>query len=888
MDALLYKSLDEGASLLCASQRLAHRLRLDFAHHAQLQGRAAWLTPDILTVNAFLTEAFARQRQHVAGPMRLLSELQTRTIWESIVADSDHALLSATHTARAALRSWQVLHQYRIPLEKLSDTGGEEAHAFHQWARRFVQYTAQRQLLDMARVPQWILHSSYVPDAALHVMGFDDVPPALAALLDHWRQHGCEVHLHEMPQQNVNAQVVALRNADAELEAAARWARYQLEHGQQRIGIVVPDLNVNATSVKRIFSAVLAPSSCSNQHENRQPFALSASADLASYPLVHHALLCLQLLQDRSDFACWEKILRSPFIAGHETESDERALLDIMLRESNQDTWSTQEVSHRALPTCPLLGHSLHAVAALRATIHGVQLPSTWTAHFNQALANMGWAKARTLSSDEQQVRNKFHEVLAQLSVLDEMSGRVNEIQALQLLRNACQQVRFAPETMDETITIIDADAAAGMCFDALWITGVHADAWPAAMDPDPFIPLHLQQQYGVPSARAGMMLQAAGKKLQRLAGSAAEVIMSWPQHDKDVELRPSSLLQWPVISMDAIPCSDVVTLVEGLIAARPKLERLSDIVMPAHPGGAIRQGARVFELQSRCAFRAQAELRLHAVAPQPLAFGISPLDRGKLIHAVLQELWNALRDSYGLRNALQSVEVLRTQVEQIAMRRIQHLVKATTMHQQRIMNVEVVVATNVIMQLLKHESTRDDFVVQSSEQREPFEQAGLKFNIQPDRIDRMADGSLLLIDYKTGDANYPQDWLDIKQPGRPRSPQLPLYALAHSQQLSGIAYAILSPGVAELRGLADRDDIAHGIRSYAGRSESKRIPDVDDWPQLLQHWRNVLSALATQFRQGVADVNPLPGECQYCTLTGMCRIKEQLLETDAEEEGDE
>jgi RecB family exonuclease len=382
---------------------------------------------------------------------------------------------------------------------------------------------------------------------------------------------------------------------------------------------------------------------------------------------------------------------------------------------------------------------------------------------------------------------------------------------------------------------------------------------------------------------------------LQRLIGSADDVVLSWPQYDDDVELRPSALLnslQFKVTTIDSnqLQRSKAVTLAQGLFHHKPVLESLPDATLPAYPDGVIKQGSRVFELQSRCAFRAQAELRLHATSPDSPTPGISPLDRGKLIHRVLQEVWSKLRDSDGLRSALQDERSLHHQLQQIAGRVAQSLFMATTAHQQRMVRIEAAVACRLILSLLQHEGRRGEFSVLRSEERESFEVNGLQLHIQPDRIDQLQDGSLLLIDYKSSDNYWAKDWLDLQAPGRPRNPQLPLYALAHAGKLCGIAYAILAPGTTELRGLADRDDIASNIKDYAKRKAVYKPDHADDWPQLLQHWGEVMNALATQFKQGSADVNPLSNECQYCTLTSLCRIKEQQV-TDSlidEENNDE
>ena len=882
MDAQLYQSLESGATVLAASHRLAHRLRLDYAQHAQQAGNVVWPTPNILTLNTYLAEVFKQQRQTQASIPRLLNELQTQTIWESIVSRSDqHELLGPAQASRAAVRSWQMLHQYQIPLQKLEQYEGKEARVFYSWATEFVNHTQQRNFLDGARLAAWLEQSSFVPNVQLHLIGFEFLVPAISSLLTHWEQQGCNVQRCSMPMSTRSVSSVSANDSDEELQMAARWGRQQIEAGKRRIGIVVPNLNTNAAQVKRIFNGILNPASRSALHDYTTAFTISASAALSSYPLVDHALLCLQLLLDEGDVIRWSQLLRSPFVAGYESEAAPRALLDLRMRTLQRDQWTLRDVSRISAETCPRFSAALELVSGLLLGFSDKALPSQWTSCFNQLLQAIGWARGRTLYSEEQQARNAFFDALAQLSSLDETLGRIHHTTASQLLRSACQQSRFAPESPDYPITVIDADTASGMQFETLWVAGLQSDNWPPPPDPDPFIPFELQYQQGVQASRADLCLQSAQDKLQRLIGSADDVVLSWAQHDDDVELRPSALLRNLKFDVTTVVSSQlmrspVATLTQGLFQHKPVLESMLDARLPAHSDGAIKQGSRVFELQSRCAFRAQAELRLHATSPESPAPGISPLERGKLIHRVLQEVWSTLRDSNGLRTALLDERALLNQLQQIAGRVAQSLFLATTVHQQRMVGIEESVCCRLILSLLQHEARREHFSVLRSEERESFEVNGLKINIQLDRMDQLGDGSLLLIDYKSGDNYWEKDWLDLQEPGRPRSPQLPLYAVAHAEKLCGIAYAILAPGTTELRGFADRDGIASKIKDYAKRKPVYKPSLADDWPQLQHHWREVMEGLATQFKQGVANVDPLPNECQYCTLTSLCRIKEQ------------
>ena len=61
----------------------------------------------------------------------------------------------------------------------------------------------------------------------------------------------------------------------------------------------------------------------------------------------------------------------------------------------------------------------------------------------------------------------------------------------------------FEPETGSAAVTVIDPDTSAGMRFDALWVAGLHAERWPAPVNPDPLIPLELQRAAQIPEATA-------------------------------------------------------------------------------------------------------------------------------------------------------------------------------------------------------------------------------------------------------------------------------------------------------------------------------------------------------------------------------------------------
>jgi hypothetical protein len=133
--------------------------------------------------------------------------------------------------------------------------------------------------------------------------------------------------------------------------------------------------------------------------------------------------------------------------------------------------------------------------------------------------------------------------------------------------------------------------------------------------------------------------------------------------------------------------------------------------------------------------------------------------------------------------------------------------------------------------------------------------------------VDRLADGSHLVIDYKSREASS-QLWLDE----RPTDPQVPLYCLLTPEVVGGL-FAVLEPGKEGFTGLVAEERDFLGVPSPAQLKDSS----INSWTQLLSLWQQRLGALADEFSQGVAVTTPSAKACRYCDLTSVCRVRERL-----------
>jgi ATP-dependent helicase/nuclease subunit B len=249
-----------------------------------------------------------------------------------------------------------------------------------------------------------------------------------------------------------------------------------------------------------------------------------------------------------------------------------------------------------------------------------------------------------------------------------------------------------------------------------------------------------------------------------------------------------------------------------------------------------------------------------------------------------LQDLWGALGTQAALLET--STEELEQSVRESAQRRALAMLRPDTRVTERLAALEVESTVRQVMQVLAIERLRRPFRVRFAETAERYTIGGMEVTLRPDRIDELADGGELLIDYKLGAAHRPNHWLD-RTPGRPRSPQLPLYGLAHGDNLRALAFVVLAAGKVEYRGWSDGVDVAPGVDPYPPRRLRVDLGDPMDWQALQDQWRFTLTQLAEQFVAGEASVDPLPRECETCHLSTLCRIHELEVGEHAESDDD-
>jgi exodeoxyribonuclease-5 len=174
-------------------------------------------------------------------------------------------------------------------------------------------------------------------------------------------------------------------------------------------------------------------------------------------------------------------------------------------------------------------------------------------------------------------------------------------------------------------------------------------------------------------------------------------------------------------------------------------------------------------------------------------------------------------------------------------------------------------------------ECQRADFSVQDCEKKFNLNLAGLPLNISVDRIDRLADGRLVVIDYKTGNRLDYKSWADA----RIAEPQLPIYAVLalQGQEVAAVCFAKVRSDETRFAGLAAEAGLLPKVLEISS-SRNKVFNDFADWASLLDHWQASLKAIAAEIKAGEASVLVNnESDFVYCDVLALLRLAERSVQ---------
>ena len=888
----LRDALKSGTTLVTPNNRLARRIAALYDGAQRTGGHVVWDAANVLPWSAWLERLWQDVAASGAAPLaNCITPAQTAFLWKRIVEADRLPLIDEEGLATLASDAWSLVHAWGAGGASWRGWSGgdDDQQAFARWADRFAAGLTATDAIDRAQLPDWLVqHAPRVAawrGVSVTLAGFIEMTPQQARLVDALVRAGMSVaHCESVGAAPGLAQRVIATTPRDEVTRALQWARgHILRDPGATVGIAIEDFGSRREEVRALAEEILCPAlQLPGREDAARPYNLSLGAALSTVPLATTAIDLIALAHAPLPIGRAAALLRSPYLTAGSGDWIRRSQLERdWLGEGRNDTALDDVIAGLARVDHVLGERWREARDRLRRPSSATA--REWTTFWRAWIEAMGWPGDRTLSSAEWQARNAWDELLAQFATLGRIAQRIRASEALAALRALAREHIFQPESAGAPVQILGTLEAAGLPLDALWVTGLASEVWPPSPRPNPLLPLAWQRERNAPHATAARELAYAESLTAQWARGAPDVVFSFAANVDD-HVRSISRLVRPDIPLaeEAMP-----TQASRAPAPRNDLEALRDDDAPhVAPGTRIRGGTALIAAQSDCPFQAMARFRLAADRwPDPVA-GLTPFERGKLMHAALASFWRDVRDQAALASL--SPEALAAHIGAAAdaamaelpaarWRRVPPAVRAAEPAR---------IASILHAWIDAYERPRPAFSVEATEARRGLVLGGLDLDFRVDRIDLLASGGSAIIDYKTGPAQTPAKWFDA----RPQAPQIGLYVLAERGQaperpVRAAAYAQLKAGELEVRGIAADADAWPELRAPA----DLRSAELVDWPAIEAYWQRTLAALAREVRDGHAEVAPRDPRkvCPNCGRQPLCRIGATVADDALPENGD-
>jgi ATP-dependent helicase/nuclease subunit B len=875
--------LANGGVVVASSERAARSVASAFHSARRAEGLLAWPTPEIFSWEGWLRESW---RGRNSGGLLLLNPLQEQMLWSRVIGKSQTGarLLHPGRLASAAQQAYRLLANYAPGALKSSARLGwlGDPAVFHDWLNDFESSCRRESLVSASLLALQLTEAlrtesqnggSPRPDRpGLLLVGFDRLLETQEDLLNAWGEWQLDG-----PGDDAGAShFFTATDGVAETAACVSWLREKFRgNPEARLLVIAPGLQNRRGELER---AVLEASSTD---ETSLDFEFSLGVPLIHVGVARSALLLMRWLHEPLVEHDVDWLLSSGCCAA--SDAEEIALAEAMYairsRGLERPEWTLDDF---AKPLRPELTPPAAFVERMFAARDGLmrgpsrQSPFDWTELTRSLLEIAGWPGFRPESSVAFQARQRWEAVLDDCGSLGFDGSLMEWGEFVAATETALGNTIFATESTDSRIQITEPMESAGQLADGIWFLGADEENWPGRGTPNALLPISLQRETGMPHASQQMDWALAQDVTGRLLASADEVVFSFSRQSMAAEMRPSRLITQRLGHPEHLS-PDLTNAGES---RRQLTEVFEDTSLIRFPHAVLRGGAGSLTSQSLCPFQAFGTARLATFQWEAAEPGLNAKQRGQLLHAVLHGIWGGSGNGgISSRDELLSKD-LRAFVSEIVDRVMRESFGSGRRNSlpsrfpARFLELEAERLTRLVSEWLAYERERLPFVVTGTEVDSEVEVAGLRLRVRLDRVDELANGGKLIIDYKSSGVG-PAAW----DGERPDDVQLPLYAaFAGGDHLEGLIFARVRPGAAEFRGRVRH--ATETLRIDLRPQNALVAKPLTD--EQLAEWRRHIERLGEEFLAGRAEVDPKdgPNTCGSCHLHAVCRIYEQPVAT--------
>lgn len=862
--------LDDETLVLASTERVSRHVKMQSALLQSVAGKRTWFAKGkIRTVTQWIEEVWLDQlpSEQLLYPVQELAVVKSVADRSGLLPEN---LISSTSTARRIAQAYSTFIKYELPVDADRFRFKREYEVFWQWRGLIEEDCRLNGCVFRADLPRLVLKAilsgAVKPPRKIVLVGVLYMNPSEQAVFDQLKAMGSEIVELDVAAESVKPKLRrAVTQAD-EFEHVAEWVNaaltpyIQTPHAAPLIAILVPDMDNYQAPLIEALSLSVSPASllpAMDGNEVREPWDISSGATLGSRPMIRAAMAILSITNYKADSDVFSRVLRSHWVGGHAVEGAQRALVDIWMRENNGLNMGGKDYL-RALAACKtpccIFTENLRRMLVRLEEDGANRYPSEWAEFFKESLSKMGWPEAETLSSANYQTLDAWEEALKVFRSLDYQLGPCPYERAYMWLREIVDTRQFQPRLSHVApVAIMTYADAVGLNFDHVWMLGATNKTLPLPADPNPFLPVDLLADAGVPEATSEGQLAKAQRVIQALMTISSDITVSSFEHDdRGSSIGASELFgSWP----SATRCLAVLSGFKGNEVGQLDRKVFTEEIVPAVSDDErkdLKGGVSVFQNYANEPFFAFACNRLGAREFPIPVIGFDPRIQGTMLHLCLELFWKGVVTQAALK-AMKSDELEAALFSAIEKASIQLLYKLEWRYGRRMIKLEQARLKSLLLTWMEVEKARiHPFEVIGFERRTEVNVFGVELTVTLDRIDKIevAKGEFkaVLFDYKSG-AKFTYTRLNA---GKLTEPQLPIYATQVAPK---------ELGVESIEGISLAQVNAKKMHIHTRSSFSAKLLGGDpgkndvcmpiEWAEQVEAWNAALEVMATGFLAG-------------------------------------
>ena len=832
-------AIEKNQLILTANQRLAAQIQQSWGKTIN-HNDPVWKAPRVMSLEHWLNFCWNElqdQNHPLVCQHSIVGTVQNQYYWEKAITQTDSSVDASFATM--ASHCLDLLQRWNLDFNTIAENG-DAFTKFKNWATHHQAILNKNKLVTITQAWQLVadgfLAEALNKEQEIHLYGFQSIAPIQQSLLDKASKTLTHIKAVNNP---ANAYLVECTDSTTELSAASKWAALELlKNPNQRIGILIPDLNNCLTQVARIINEALAEQNCSTAVN------ISAGVRLSDTAIIRAALDCLNIFNYQLPIHQWLSLLNSPFNFFEKLPIQFKVNCELKLRAlKNYNLNLAQFVQVIRGQQSLLLNPDdietdiapLYEFQRQNRQNHSHQYSfSQWADSLNNCVKQLGWPGTTQPNSIQYQQIQQWDKLLAKLAELDNLGIEIGRSKALYFLNKLASEQLFHPQTGDAPLQVLGLLEGAGLAFDKLWVTGMHSGNLPTSGSIDPVLSANFQRQHQMPFSLPEKELTIAKRLLSSFEENSKQLFLSYPLSDGKTPLEPTALIKDK-------QAQDLTALIGDITHAHwlQQPDQTQLLEEPGYPYKAalepIRGGSSLLKNQSICPFNAFARHRLWAQDLDEPSIGLEAMDRGSIVHEILYRLWDNWKTS-SVFMALSDEQIAHQTDDTVKAVLLEKAKTHSWLQGENYLALEQQRTSKMLLQWLEVERQRPSFNVIATEQKTTLCFGDLNIRLIIDRLDNV-NGKHVVIDYKTGNVNA-NAW----QGERPKDPQLPLYVLASEPMPEGCFFGHLKGTKFKFLGLS-KEPVITGLKI------------ADDWQLQINEWQTAINHLAQEFIQGKASL---------------------------------